>query len=66
MENNTEVFYTIKDIELAILMSPKHMVDYKTPPYIDGDLDQKIETIEIKFFLFNLENLQKFKIKKEP
>lgn len=46
--------FTLEEIENAILQSPKHMVDIKTPPNIDGKLDSEIETIEIDMFLFKL------------
>ncbi len=49
-----EKTFTIKDIERAILQSPKHIVEVKTPPNIDGELDGKIETIEVDMFLFRL------------
>jgi hypothetical protein len=46
--------FTLEEIERAILQSPKHIVDIKTPSNIDGQLDAKIETIEIDMFLFRL------------
>jgi len=39
--------FTIKDIERAILQSPKHTIQVKTPPNIDGNLDGEIEVIEV-------------------
>jgi type II restriction/modification system DNA methylase subunit YeeA len=46
--------FTLEEIERAISQSPKHIVDIKTPPNIDGNLDSEIETMEIDMFLFRL------------
>lgn len=46
--------FTIEEIERAILQSPKHTIEVKTPPNIDGNLDGEIETIEVDMFWFRL------------
>ena len=46
--------FTIEEIERAILQSPKHIIEVKTPPNIDGNLDGEIETIEVDMFWFRL------------
>jgi len=47
--------YTKDEILLALDMCKKFNVEMKTPPTIDGDLDTVVETIEVKYFLHNLE-----------
>jgi len=54
--NKTEKIFTLKEIKDAICCCPKHTVNIKTPPEIDGMLDEQIITIEIKMFLYKLLN----------
>jgi len=49
-----EIAFTIEEIERAILQSPKHIIEVKTPLNIDGNLDGEIETIEVDMFWFRL------------
>lgn len=35
--------FTLEETEKAILQSPKHIIEVKTPPNIDGNLDGEIE-----------------------
>jgi len=49
-----EKTFTVEDIERAIRQSPKHIVEVKTPPNIDGMLDGEITTIEVDMFWFRL------------
>lgn len=49
--------YTKEEIMLALDMCKKYIIESKTPPTIDGDLDCEIETIELKYFLRNLERV---------
>lgn len=49
-----EKTFTVEDIERAIRQSPKHIVEVKTPPNIDGMLDGEIKTIEVDMFWFRL------------
>ena len=46
--------FTLEEIEKAILESPKHIIEVKTPPNIDGNLDGEIEAIEVDMFWFRL------------
>jgi hypothetical protein len=46
--------FTLEEIKKAILQSPTHIVKIQTPPNIDGNLDDEIETIEIDMFLSKL------------
>ena len=46
--------FTLEEIERAILQSPKHIIEVKTPPYIDGNLDGEIQSIEVDMFWFRL------------
>jgi len=50
----SEKIYTLEEIKLAILKCPKHEVEIITPDWIDGDLDNIIETIESDFFFHHL------------
>lgn len=49
-----EKTFTIEEIEKAIRQSPKHIVEVKTPPNIDGMLGGQITTIEVDMFRFRL------------
>jgi len=49
--------YTKEEIMLALDMCKKYIIEIKTPPTIDGDLDGEIETIEWKYFLHHLEKV---------
>jgi hypothetical protein len=49
-----EKTFTVEDIKRAIKQSPKHTVEVKTPPNIDGMLDGEITTIEVDMFWFRL------------
>jgi len=50
--------YQLSDILLAINMCKKYIVDIKSPPEIDGDLDTTISTIEVKMLLYQLEKIK--------
>lgn len=55
-----EGIYTLEEIKLALEISPKHQVNTVPPPTIDGLTNNQIETVEVQYFLYNL---QKIKIK---
>jgi hypothetical protein len=46
--------FTESEIGKAIMQCPMHMVEIKTPPMIDGMLEQTIGTIEPSMFLMRL------------
>lgn len=46
--------FSLKEIQHAINLSPKHKVKIKANPAIDDSHDSKIETIETDMFLFRL------------
>jgi hypothetical protein len=49
--------YTKEEIAIAIDMCKKYTIEVKTPSNIDGMLGGEIETIELKYFLHNLERV---------
>ena len=54
IESSEEKTFTLEQIETAILKCPVYKNIVKSKPYIDGDFDRKIETIETKMFLYKL------------
>jgi hypothetical protein len=52
--------YTIEQIKLALDMCKKYNIDVKTSLTIDSEIETiEIETIESKYFLYNLDRIHK-------